>query len=156
MSADSDKPLDWTPLIGMALLLFGLFAIGAHLARIDADERSRLPLLALARPPAARDSGSIVHDIVASRGKRVSGTLRSVPDTTGDEWVVVVSGRECALTELESELRQRAPRDAAEASVIIRAEETVPHGVVQQVVHGCQAAGITRFSLQPLQEPRTK
>jgi biopolymer transport protein ExbD len=142
-SLGSDTPIDWTPVMGFVLMLFAFFAIASHLERIKVDERTRLPLLALARPPIARDTEASVLDIV-----------RTSSDDTNDV-VVTLAGREIALTDLESELdrmrrRMERQRDSDDIAVLVRADETVAARVVQQVVQACQTAGFTRFSLKAL------
>jgi biopolymer transport protein ExbD len=132
---------DWLPLANVVGVVLAFVLLALHFERTRAEERSKLPTLALAQLPAT-NAEQLVLDILPPQG----------PAT---EPVVRIGDRAVEWSQLETELSaisrrfgtgKKAPLDRV--TLIVRAAPDVPAGVVQQVVQICQQLGFARFALK--------
>ncbi len=141
--------LDLIPLIDVLFLLLAFLMITVYFEHTRADERRKLPVDALARPPEAQPDRELVLDV---------GFRRAADGTIDGDPVVFHRGEAVPSAEIDGHLEREAGKLLAEAenpaqsldhvSVIIRAEADVPAGAVQELIAQCQAAKFTKFSLQ--------
>ena len=134
---------DMTPMIDMTFQLIAFFMVLVSFSEADQNERIRLPLSELAKPPDAPVPTPITLQL------------------TG-EGTVIFAGQDVPLTELPSTLRTErqllvfggGDAKANEATVIIRGDRTAKTGEVQEVIEICQNTGFIKFALRAKQESR--
>ncbi|HLA83775.1 MAG TPA: biopolymer transporter ExbD [Thermoguttaceae bacterium] len=134
--------LDMTPMIDMAFQLISFFLFALNFAGADMDERIRLPISELAKPPEAPFESPITLQL-NQRG------------------LVFFAGEEMAIPTLRSALRrereflQYRGGDPAKATVIIRADARAKTGVVQELIKMCQETGFEKFAVAAKQQQGT-
>jgi len=134
---------DMTPMIDMTFQLIAFFMVLVSFSEADQNERIRLPLSELAKPPDAPVPTPITLQL------------------TG-EGTVIFGGKDVPLSQLqrallvEKQLLVAGEGDAkaAGATVIIRADKTAKTGEVQEVIEACQKTGFIKFALRARQESR--
>lgn len=143
---------DLTPMIGVVFQLLMFFIIAVNFEHTRAEERVRLPVDALAKPPEAPLDNELRLNLGYDRLS--DGGLSRQP-------VLFYHGEKIPLAQIKPSLEQAAQafrsksakktKQALEdVSVVIRADAGVPTGIVQELIEQCQAQGFTRFSLQAL------
>ncbi len=132
---------DMTPMIDVTFQLIAFFMFVLNFSDAETDERIRLPLSQLAKPPEQATEQPLTLQLTKS------GTVLITGDEIPVERVKSFLHREVALLE-----RQR--RDKAETTVIIRADAVAPTGKVQELIKQCQEVGFEKFSLKAKQEIR--
>jgi biopolymer transport protein ExbD len=130
---------DMTPMIDVTFQLIAFFMFVLNFSDAETDERIRLPLSQLAKPPETASEQPLTLQL--SR----SGTVF----ITGDE-VPVDKIKPYLLREVQ--LLERQKKDKANTTVIIRGDAIVETGKVQQLIKYCQDAGFEKFSLRAKQK----
>ncbi len=131
---------DMTPMIDMTFQLIAFFMVLLNFGEGEQDERIRLPLSQLAKPP---DSAS-VWPMTLQLTK--AGTV-----LFGGEEVQVQGIR--PLLVREAQVLKRLERNPKEATVIIRADAEAKTGQVQELIGICQSReiGFEKFILRAKQ-----
>lgn len=142
----SPVALDLTPLVGMVFLLLTFFIIVMHFENTKADERAKLPVSALAKPPAVKPEHELVLNFRYRRDEN-GQRLTSVPAVLYNESYVDVQQISHALAQ-ERRVMEKVYGIGVlkEVTVRVRADQEVPAGLVQELVKKCQETGYTRFS----------
>jgi len=131
---------DLTPMIDMTFQLIAFFMVLINFTDAEQDQRVRLPISDIAKPPDA--------PLVEPR------TIHLM--TSG---IVSFAGEEVHLTELESLVRrdarllQEAGKSLSDVTVIIRADRDAPTGQVQEIMEMCQKVGYEKFALRAREPP---
>lgn len=144
---------DMTPMIDIVFQLLTFFMIAINFENTKADERVKLPIDALAKPPETRLENELILNY---------GYIRQNGEQIGQP-VIFYNGENVLLEHIQFSLEQEAKFFKAKAlsnsekilddvSVIIRADANVPTGMVQELIEKCQLAGFSRFSLKASQE----
>jgi biopolymer transport protein ExbD len=128
-----------TPMIDVTFQLIAFFMFVLNFSDAETDERVRLPLSELAKPPEVAPEHPITLQVSQS------GTVF----ITGDE--VPVSKIRPYL-QREVQLLKRQNKDLANTTIIIRGDAAVQAGKVQELIRECQNLGFERFSLRAKQE----
>ncbi|HET6425987.1 MAG TPA: biopolymer transporter ExbD [Planctomycetaceae bacterium] len=133
-------------LLATLMLLCYMASVQSRLAR--ANERVKLPRHMLAKlPPAAGREEILMH--VAFPENTTPVRSRDIPLVTIGETSTPLDRIATELSRIKREHQQHDPvQDHDHVTVVIRAEEDIPAGAVQQLVKACQDAGFTRFSLK--------
>lgn len=139
-SGTSAEP-DMTPMIDVTFQLIAFFMFVLNFSDAETDERIRLPLSQLAKPP--EQAAELPITLQLSK----EGTVY----ITGDE---VPLPRLKPYLQREVQLMERQKRDKANATVIIRGDAKAQAGEVQQLVKLCQDVGFEKFSLRAKQKGR--
>lgn len=144
---------DMTPMIDIVFQLLTFFMIAVNFENAKADERVKLPIDALAKPPESKLDNELILNVGFKR--RPDGTHDGQP-------YIFYNGADVPLERIAPSLEQEAKffkaksQESATAledvAVIIRADSEVPTGVVQELIGKCQEAGFTRFSLKATQK----
>jgi biopolymer transport protein ExbD len=146
---------DMTPMIDIVFQLLTFFMIAINFENTKADERVKLPVDALAKPPESKLDNELVLNIGYNRNK--DGTHNGEPK-------IFYNGEDIPLERMPFHLDLEAKTFAAKAgnseqalddvAVIIRADAEVPTGLVQELIEKCQQAKFTKFSLKASQEQK--
>jgi len=132
---------DMTPMIDVTFQLIAFFMFVLNFSDAETDERIRLPLSQLAKPPETSTEQPITLQV--SR----AGTVY----ITGDE---VPVDKIRPYLQREIQLLDRQNKDKVNTTVIIRGDADVATGKIQQLVKQCQDVGFEKFSLRAKQENR--
>jgi biopolymer transport protein ExbD len=130
---------DMTPMIDVTFQLIAFFMFVLNFSDAETDERIRLPLSQLAKPPETASEQPLTLQL--SR----SGTVF----ITGDE---VPVGKIKPYLLREVQLLERQKKDKANTTVIIRGDAVVETGKVQELIKYCQDVGFEKFSLRAKQK----
>jgi biopolymer transport protein ExbD len=137
-SAVSAEP-DMTPMIDVTFQLVAFFMFVLNFSEAETDERIRLPLSQLAKPPEVAAEQPLTLQV--SR----AGTVYIIGDEVPVDKIRPYLQREVQLLE-------RQDKDKANTTVIIRGDADVAAGKIQQLIKSCQDVGFERFSLRAKQE----
>ena len=131
---------EMTPMIDMTFQLIAFFMVVVNFSEADQNERIKLPLSELAKPPEAAVETPI--------------TLQMT-----DEGTVIFGAKEVAVSQLPAELLREkqvleatGTKSARQATIIIRADRAAMTGQVQEVIEVCQKTGFEKFALRAKQE----
>lgn len=130
---------EMTPMIDMTFQLIAFFMVVVNFSEADQNERIRLPLSELAKPP-----------------ETALETLITLQLT--DEGTVIFGADELTVSQLPQELlREKQVLEAGgkssrAATIVIRADRAARTGEVQEVIEICQKTGFEKFALRARQE----
>jgi len=132
--------MDMTPMIDVTFQLIIFFMLAISFAEADQDQRIKLPLSELAKPPEGQLETPLTIQLTDQRtiifGAQ-EGTLDRLKPLLEVEW------------ELLSRRRKTEPRDA---TIVLRGDRDAPVGEIQQVMRICQEVGFEQFILRARQE----
>ena len=143
---------DLTPMIDIVFQLLTFFMIAISFENTQADERIKLPVDTLAKPPAVKPE----HELILNFGyqRHPSGERRkSRPEVFYNERYVDIYDISPDL-EQEKRVMERVHGQNVikDVTVLIRAESEIPMGLVQELIRKCQDAGFSKFSLRATSE----
>ncbi len=132
------KELDMTAMIDITFLLIAFFMILINFSEADQNERIKLPVSELAKPPELPPVEPIVLQILESGLTIYNNVDYDLPGLTA---------------QLDFHKRFLAMMDIPikEATVIIRADAHSAAGRVQDVIELCQELGLENFKLRAKQ-----
>ncbi len=143
----SSVELDMTPMIDIVFQLITFFMFTISFEEIQADERVKLPLDVLAKPPEIKQKHTIVMNI---------GFLRNVKGERLDPEPLLFNfgaGQKIRpleakpFMEQESRLYRLRKVELEDVTIKLRADQEVPSGIVQEVIKQCQDAGFTKYAI---------
>jgi biopolymer transport protein ExbD len=144
---------DMTPMIDIVFQLLTFFMIVINFENTKADERVKLPIDALAKPPESKLENELVLNIGFNRTKE--GNIVGDP-------VIFYNSVDIPLEKIGFHLdleaktfRAKSPNPEKaldDVAVNIRADAAVPTGFVQELIEKCQEAKFTKFSLKASQK----
>ena len=130
---------DMTPMIDIVFQLIAFFMVVINFSATNADERIKLPITELARPPLAPLEDALVLNM----------------DGTG---TLLYSGMEIPLEKFTRYLknegqiaefaRRRTGAESLPTTIVIRASRETPSGKVLQLMQMCLDQGFEKFSLK--------
>lgn len=130
---------DMTPMIDMTFQLIAFFMVLINFSEGEVNERIKLPSSVLAKPP------DVPFEIPLTLQLTQEGT-------------VLANGEELAISALkpllvrERQVIDRRNENAADATVIIRADMNAKTGIVQELIRVCQENGFEKFALRAKEE----
>ena len=133
-----DSQGDMTPMIDMVFQLIAFFMVALNFGDAEQEASINLPLSELAKPP----------DVAYDEPLTVQVTKNET---------VMFGGNEMQPDALLPAMRREADfmrtyeKKPSDATVIIRADESVPTGLVQRVIELCQQAQFEKFALRSRQ-----
>ena len=131
--------IDMTPMIDMTFQLIAFFMFVLNFSQAEQSELIQLPSSELAQPP----EGPVEEPL----------TLQIAHDGSvlfGGDWVSL-AGLEPYLVR-EAQVLKSLNQSPADATVIIRADNRVETGKVQEIMALCQKTGFITFRLRAKQE----
>jgi biopolymer transport protein ExbD len=137
-SSVSAEP-DMTPMIDVTFQLIAFFMFVLNFSEAETDERIRLPLSQLAKPP----------EVAAEQPLTLQVSKTGAVYIIGDE---VPMDKIRPYLQREVQLLERQNKDKANTTVIIRGDAEVAAGKIQQLIKNCQDVGFERFSLRAKQD----
>ena len=144
--------IDMTPMIDIVFQLITFFMVISNFDQNQADERVTLPRDQLAKPPVAVRKDSFMLNF----GYDVDNTGRRLSETPylffGDEKATLEQVR--PRLEQESQFYKTIGTKFEDITVEIRADASVPAGMVQELIQMCQEDKIQfqRFALKATQK----
>jgi biopolymer transport protein ExbD len=129
---------DMTPMIDVTFQLIAFFMFVLNFSDAETDERIRLPLSQLAKPP----------DVAPDQPITLQVSKAGTVFITGDE---VPVDRIRPFLQREVQLLERQSKEKANTTIIIRGDAEVPAGKVQELIKQSQDVGFEKFSLRAKQ-----
>ena len=159
MANSNSIDIDMTPMIDIVFQLITFFMVVINFDAADADERVRMAISDLARPPKVKPTGELVlqmgFDRVTNRGgqTRKDGPFlfysgEKIPVPSFDRVFRPMLDREFQIEKLKGNLDSDGK---AHTPVVIRADAECPTGDVQKLIQVCQQAGYEKFALKAMQ-----
>lgn len=148
-SGPATTDIDMTPMIDIVFQLLTFFMVVINFDAADTDERVKMAISDLARPPKVKPADEVViqvgylrKDNVVQSGPYVFYMGENIPL---EQFATRVLKREKAY------YRLKHPQGAITSTVVIRADAECPAGKVQALIKDAQAAGYEKFSLKAMQ-----
>ena len=139
---------DMTPMIDMTFQLITFFMMVSNMEQTQADERVKLPVDRLARPPVVPRLDEVVLNVGFQRnGKGEKSDPTPYVFYGGEEIRVLDYGPRLAR-EYQIVKKQQGDAAAANMTVVIRADSDVPTGLIQELIKMGQENNFTKFSLK--------
>jgi biopolymer transport protein ExbD len=148
--------LEMTPMIDMTFQLIAFFMVVVNFSADDQNERIRLPLSELAKPPEEAQMETRITLQVASTdedgdplptSRVILGTNEMEIWNLGDALLV-----EKQVLEARAEDEEEKAKIMREATIVIRADRAARTGEVQEVIKICQQYGFENFRLRAQQQ----
>lgn len=143
---------DMTPMIDIVFQLLTFFMIVSNFENTKADERVKLPLDMLAKPPETRPAEELVLNYGFERNAK--------GEITNPTPVLFYNAEDIPLDRFKPMLEQErrlfvakgGDKSLEKVTVTLRADADVPTGLIQGLIKVCQEVGFTRFALKATQE----
>ena len=136
---------DMTPMIDMTFQLIAFFMVVVNFSEANQDERIKLPASELAKPPDTPMETPVTVQI------SVDPKTHRETVIFGAEEVLVEGLRPLLLRERQI-LEARGDQSARNATIVVRADRTLPTGKVREVIKICQDLGFEAFALRAKHE----
>ena len=145
--------VDMTPMIDIVFQLIAFFMVITNFDQMQADERVKLPIDAIAKPAEVKPIDELVLNIGFERNTDGS---KIDPDPFifnfyGEDLRVPQFGPKL---ERESKLTSGRGEDPKDTTIVIRADGDVPTGLVQELVKMAQEAQYEKFEFRARQETK--
>jgi biopolymer transport protein ExbD len=143
---------DMTPMIDIVFQLLTFFMIAVNFENTKADERVKLPVDALAKPPEVKLDEELLLNFGYNR--RPDGAKIGDPVVFYDHEIPVAQMGPVLEQEAKFFQAKRSDQEKPleDVSVIIRADADVPTGMVQELIEKAQEAGFSKFQLKAQQQ----
>ncbi|MFN0054635.1 MAG: ExbD/TolR family protein [Planctomycetales bacterium] len=152
--------IDMTPMIDIVFQLITFFMVVINFDASDTDERVKMAISDLARPPKVKPDTELTLQLGYNRR-----TVDGVPNTIVGGPFLFYGGDNIPVPQFETkfggELRRELLFDKAKnnldaqghskRTVLIRADAECPTGVVQSLIRLCQTTGYEKFALKVAQ-----
>jgi biopolymer transport protein ExbD len=144
--------IDMTPMIDIVFQLLTFFMVVINFEAADADERVKMAVSDLARPPKVKPAETLVVQVGFNREQ---GKIKNGP------WVFY-SGREIPPARFEVEVLKREKAfyrlkhpgsSTIDVVVEIRADADCPAGQIQELIEMCHRQSYEKFTLKAAREP---
>lgn len=139
-----------TPMISVLFLWLTIFLVAIYFENAKAEDRLRLPVDSLAKPPELRLDQELRLNFGYAR--RPDGARHDLPVIFHNRETFTIDRIEPLLDREAKRFQAKATKNPNQAllgvTVVIRADLGIPTGMVQELIEKCQAAGFTKFSLQ--------
>lgn len=145
--------LDMTPMIDMAFQLISFFMVVISFSGELVNEQVRLPVAEVARPVQEAQADPLFLNVGRDATLLLPGRSLSLADPEQLDELRSYLRREAQLVKLEMRVEGRDASAGLDATVIIRADQDVDYGAVQDLLRECRAAGFVNYSLRANLEP---
>jgi biopolymer transport protein ExbD len=159
--ADSNSvDIDMTPMIDIVFQLITFFMVVINFDAADTDERVKMAVSEVARPPKVKPETELTLNVGYYRRLEADGTVT----VTGGPYLFY-TGEDIPPAKFESVFGPRLKREYeidkirgnvdadgnSKTIVVIRADSECPTGVVQKLIRLCQQNKYEKFSLKAMQ-----
>lgn len=142
---------DMTPMIDVVFQLMSFFMMITNFEQTQADERVKLPIDQLARPPQTPRAKVLVVNIGYQRDMTGEKTDPNPYVFQGDEMIPVLDFGSHLRSESRVAKSLYGPEGDKEMTVEIRADAETPTGLIQELIKMSQDNGFEKFSLRAQQ-----
>lgn len=142
---------DMTPMIDVVFQLISFFMLITNFEQTQADERVKLPIDQLARPPQTPRAKVLVVNIGYHRDKLGDKTDPNPYVFQGDATVPVLDFGPYLKQESRVAKSLYGPQGDKEMTIEIRADAETPTGLIQDLIKMSQENGFEKFSLRAQQ-----
>ena len=153
-SATNVSEMDMTPMIDMTFQLVSFFMFAINFNSDLMNEQINLPVAELARPVDKAQVEPLFLNVSRDGKLKLIGESFVIQDPNDMAKINAYLKREATLIKLSMQKVGKSGREGLEATVIIRGDERVPYGPVQDLIRACREAGFVKFSLRANLKPR--
>jgi len=146
--------MDMAPMIDVTFQLIAFFMFVINFNNELTDERVKLPVAELARPVQKAQVQPLFLNISRDGKLLLIGQELDVNDPQQKAEINAFLRREAAYIKFRMHQGGKIPEQGLEATVVIRAHEATPYGVVQDIIRACREAGFGKFSLRAQLKPK--
>jgi biopolymer transport protein ExbD len=142
------KP-EMTPMIDMTFQLIAFFMVVVNFSEADQNERIRLPLSELAKPPEAQSQTRITLQVASTDEE--GNPLPTSRVILGTNEMEIWNLGDALLVEKQV-LEARRDQSVRETIIVIRGDRSARTGEVQEVMKICQQYGFENFRFRARQQ----
>jgi biopolymer transport protein ExbD len=146
--------MDMTPMIDMTFQLVSFFMFAINFNSELMNEQIHLPVAELARPVDKAQVEPLFLNVSRDGKLRLIGESFVIQDPNDMAKINAYLKREATLIKVSMQKVGKVGSDGLEATVIIRGDERVPYGPVQDLIRACREAGFVKFSLRANLKPQ--
>ena len=140
--------MDMTPMIDMTFQLVSFFMFAINFNSELVSEQISLPVAEMARPVKKAQVDPLFLNVTREGRLQLIGESFSIKDPNDMAKINAYLKREATLIKLSMQKSGKAGTEGLEATVIIRGDERVHYGDVQDLIRACREAGFVKFSLR--------
>ena len=140
--------MDMTPMIDMTFQLISFFMFVINFNNDLTNQQIHLPVAELAKPVEKAKIQPLFLNIDKDGRLLVVGETLDLKDPNGFAKVNAYLKKEAIVIKLAMQKAGKPGDKGLEATVIIRGDERMHYGVVQDLIRACREAGFTKFSLR--------
>jgi biopolymer transport protein ExbD len=145
--------MDMTPMIDMTFQLISFFMFVINFNNDLTNEQIHLPVAELARPVDKAKVEPLFLNVNKDGKLVLIGEAFDLENPTDMAKVNAYLKREATLIKVAMQKVGKAGTEGLEATVIIRGDERVKYGAVQDLIRACREAGFVKFSLRANLKP---
>ena len=140
--------MDMTPMIDMTFQLISFFMFVINFNNDLSNQQIHLPVAELAKPVEKAKIQPLVLNIDQDGKLLVIGEILDLKDPNGFAKANAYLKKEATVIRLAMQKAGKPGDKGLEATVIIRGDERMHYGAVQDLIRACREAGFTKFSLR--------
>ena len=144
--------IDMTPMIDIVFQLITFFMVIINFEAADADERVRMAISDLARPPKVKPEAELTLQLGYDPHPKTGKIDLTQPP------VLFYNGLKVPINDFDAKLKTEVdayrlahPTGGINVTVILRADKDCPAGEVQRLIKKCQEKGYEKFALKAMQ-----
>ena len=146
--------VDMTPMIDMTFQLISFFMFVVNFNNDLTNEQVHLPVAEVAKPVEKAKLDPLFLNVTRDGKLQLIGESFAVQNPTDMAKINGYLRREAQLIKLSMHKAGKAGTAGLDATVVIRADEKVAYGVVQDLIRACREAGFVKFSLRANLKPK--
>jgi biopolymer transport protein ExbD len=147
-AATNVSEMDMTPMIDMTFQLVSFFMFAINFNSELINEQINLPVAEMARPVDKAKVEPLFLNVSRDGKLQLIGESFVIQDPNDMAKINAYLKREATLIKLSMQKAGKSGAAGLEATVIIRGDERVPYGAVQDLIRACREAGFVKFSLR--------
>ena len=140
--------MDMTPMIDMTFQLISFFMFVVNFNNELTNQQVHLPVAEMAKPVEKAKLEPLVLNINKDGKLLVVGEEFDLHQPNDFAKVNAYLKREATLIKLKMQKVGKSAEKGLEATVIIRGDERMHYGAVQDLIRACRESGFTKFSLR--------
>ena len=146
--------MDMTPMIDMTFQLISFFMFVVNFNNDLTNEQVHLPVAEVAKPVEKAKLDPLFLNVTRDGKLQLIGESFAVQNPTDMAKINGYLRREAQLIKLSMHKAGKSGTAGLDATVVIRADEKVAYGVVQDLIRACREAGFVKFSLRANLKPK--